>query len=156
MNRAKINNWITYLLIGMANIFFGVRLYNLIKRQAVNVLFFDQWDFLTPLFGNPTIWEMFTRQHGPHRQGLGLFVSQAVGIATNCNTRAECFGIGIILILVTIGAFLLQWRLFGKLTVWDVLIPAMTFTVMQLESVVLTPNPAHGALPIFFIIISGL
>lgn len=156
MSQTKIINWINYVLIGGATIFFAIRLYNLIKRQAVNILFFDQWDFLIPLFSNPTSWEMFTYQHGPHRQGLGLFVSSLIGQATNWNTRAECFGMGIILVLVTLGAFLLKWRLFGKLTAWDMLIPSITLSFMQLESIVLTPNPAHGALPILLVIISGL
>lgn len=156
MNRAKINNLIVYLLIGTSIVLFGFRLFDLINRHAVNILFFDQWDFLSPLFENPTAWEMFTRQHGPHRQGLGLFVSKAVGIATDWNTRAECFTIGFILILVTLLALLLKKRLFGKLTVWDVLIPSITLSFTQIEAASMNPNPAHGALPILMVVISGL
>lgn len=156
MNQPKLFQKFTYFFIFSASIFFAIQLFNLIKRQAVNILFFDQWDFLTPLFGNPTTWEMFTYQHGPHRQGLGLFYSSFIGWLTDWNTRAECFGIGFILLLVTIGAFLLKWRLFGKFTVWDILIPAITFSFMQLESIVLTPNPAHGAIPILMVIIAGI
>lgn len=156
MNRARINNWIPYLLIAASFVFFSLRMRGFIRRQAVNILFYDQWDFLTPLFGNPTAWEMFTRQHGPHRQGLGLFVSQAVGLASHWNTRAECAVIGLILVLVTIAALYLKKRLFGNLTGWDLLIPAITLTYTQIETVVLTPNPAHGALPILLVVISCL
>jgi flagellar biogenesis protein FliO len=156
MNRFKLTDWLVRFFIFGATVFFGIRLFKLINKHAVNVLFFDQWDFLTPLFKQPTMWEMFTYQHGPHRQGLGLFVSQAIGLATNWNTRAECFGMGFILVLVTIAALILKKRLFGKLTGWDVLIPSITLSFTQIEAIVLTPNPAHGALPILLTLIGGL
>src|SRR5689334_23098494 len=108
MNQAKIKSLVSYLLIGISFIYFGLQLRGFIRRHAVNVLFFDQWDFLTPLFSTPSLWEMFTRQHGPHRQGLGLFVSQAVGIATDWDTRAESLVIGFILILASVAALILK------------------------------------------------
>lgn len=156
MDQLKINNWIVRLLIIGATVFFGIRLFRLINRHAVNILFFDQWDFLIPLFRNPTAWEMFTYQHGPHRQGLGLFVSQAVGSMTNWDTRAECYAVGIILILTLFAALILKKRLFGEFSIWDVLIPSIVLSFTQIEAVVLTPNPAHGVIPILLTIISGI
>lgn len=131
-------------------------LFKLIKRHSVNILFYDQWDFSTPLFSNPTIWEMFTKQHGPHRQGIGLFVSAIIGYISNWNTRAESYFLGFILILISILALYLKKRLFGHLIAWDLLIPAIILSFTQIEALVLTPNPAHGILPLFLVIICCL
>src|SRR5687767_9566619 len=48
-----------------------LRLVVLVKENAVDLLFEDQWDLLTPLFEDSGAWAAFCLQHGPHRQGLG-------------------------------------------------------------------------------------
>lgn len=148
--------WFIYLAIGGAILFAASLLFTLINRHAVDIFFADQWDFLTPVFGNPSVWQMFTYQHGPHRQGIGLFVSQAIGMLTNWNTRTESFVIGFILFLTTFAALILKKRLFGKFTFWDLIIPFITLSFTQIETAVLTPNPAHGALPVLLIILCGI
>ena len=50
------------------------RLFALIARYSVDVLFGDQWDYLSAFFGHdPSLSELFFWQHGPHREGIGLF-----------------------------------------------------------------------------------
>ena len=41
------------------------------QQFAVNLLFWDQWDFYAPLFEAKGMFDAFRLQHGPHRQGLG-------------------------------------------------------------------------------------
>lgn len=154
MNQYKTEKLRTYAFITLAIGIFTFRLFYYINKQAVNILFFDQWDFLTPLFDNPSLIEMFTKQHGPHRQGLGLFISLAIGELTSWNTRAESFGIGVILVLSTIVFLFLKKRLSGSLNIWDILIPAIVLSPTQLEAIVLTPNPAHGAIPLLLLALS--
>lgn len=50
----------------------AVRLFALVDRHAVNILFWDQWDFFGPLFRDHNLWDIFSWQSGPHRMGIGL------------------------------------------------------------------------------------
>src|ERR1700682_6316044 len=61
-----------WLLVSIAFVFYAGRMFQLISRYAVNVFFADQWDFNdVTFFQRHSLWQMFDRQHGPHRQGLG-------------------------------------------------------------------------------------
>ena len=42
-----------------------------VRRYSVDVIFWDQWDFLEPVFRELGALAQFDWQHGPHRQGLG-------------------------------------------------------------------------------------
>ena len=43
------------------------RLFSFISRYAVNLLFYDQFAFYSPIFDNKNLWQIFSWQHGPHR-----------------------------------------------------------------------------------------
>ena len=60
-----------------------------VNRFGVNVLFFDQWDLLEPLFEGKNLWETFLWQHGPHRQGIGGVLTSLVLNATRWDTVCE-------------------------------------------------------------------
>jgi hypothetical protein len=131
----------TYLLMGAQ--FFG-----LIRQYAVNVLFMDQWDFDdATLFQHHSIWEMFRWQHGPHRQGLGALLQKLIEPWIHWNTRHEAFFIGAIIFSAAVLALLLKVRLYGTIGYSDVIIPVLFLTPLQYETLVVTPNPAHGSLP---------
>lgn len=149
-------NLLTYSFIGIVTVVYTCLLFNLINRHSVNILFWDQWDFTDALFRNPGLWEMFSHQHGPHRQGLGAFVNLAVGWATNWNMRSEAFSIGIILVLATLAALYLKYRLFDKLTPWDALIPVIGLSFIQCEIGFPNTNPGYTALPLLFVILTGI
>lgn len=145
-----------YSFIGIVTVIFAALLFNLINRHAVNVLFWDEWDFNVSLFAHPTAWEMFTFQHGPHRQGIGLFVSNLIGYVSNWNMRTEAFAIGAILVLATVAALYLKYRLFGNLTFWDALISVICLNFTQCEIAFPNTNPAYTALPLLLIMLSGI
>ncbi len=137
----------TYLLL-------GARLFALISQYAVNILYWDQWDFdEATLFQHHSLWEMFAWQHGPHRQGLGALLQKLIEPWFHWNGRSEAFGIGAIIFSAAVLALLLKIRLYGKIAHSDVIIPLLFLTPLQYETLVLIPNPAHGPLPLFMIVL---
>jgi hypothetical protein len=100
------------------------RLSGLASRYAVNIFFADQWDFdRATLFERHSLWQMFNWQHGPQRQGLGALLSAAVEPLFRWNSCAEAYLVIALVALAAVGALALKRRLYGPLTVWDVVIP---------------------------------
>jgi hypothetical protein len=133
------------------------RLFLTIHTEAVNIFYWDQWDFNDPILFDPQpLWRAFVHQHGPHRQGLGAFVGLFVGRVSHWNSRADAFSIGIIVVIASACGLWLKKRLFGSLTYSDVIIPMLFFTRVQWETFLGTTNPAHGSLPLLLIVLCGL
>ncbi|MGE5048695.1 MAG: hypothetical protein ACM3PC_09020 [Deltaproteobacteria bacterium] len=134
--------------------FFAVRLFRFIDRYAVNVLFWDQWVYLTALREHRGPWELFSWIHGPHRMGLGYLFIEAVFAASRWDDRAEAFAtFGVFLVILAL-ALLLKRRTAGPLHWTDACIPALVLTTAQFEVFIGTPNAAHGPLPLFLVVLS--
>lgn len=96
-----------------------VRWFWMIDKYSVNVLFWDQWGFYSVLFENGSLWDTFSHQHGPHRQGVGFVLARFIAELSSWDTRVESFAIGV---LVLIGALLtlgLKKKLSGKIRAID-------------------------------------
>ena len=133
------------------------RLFLTIHTEAVNIFFWDQWDFNEPILFNPQpLWQAFRHQHGGERQGLGELVGLAIGRLSHWNTRAEAFSIAVIVVVASLCALWLKKRLFGSLTYSDAIIPMLFFTRVQWETYLGTTNPAHGSLPLLLVVLYGL
>src|SRR5262249_24030138 len=103
------------ILLAVGLIGIAVRYFQFIANNAVNVLFYDQWDFLTPFFENRAdVITLFRWQHGPHREGLGLIANKVLYPLTGWDTRAEGFMIGGFLAAAMLLALRLKDRLDGK------------------------------------------
>lgn len=127
----------------------GVRFFMVISKSAVNIFFYDQWDFLTPFFRHePTIAKLFFWQHGPHREGVGLIADKFLYPLTHWNTRVDSFLIGGIIVVAMLLALHLKRKLFGAISYSDVAIPVIFLTLVQYETLLGTPNPAHAAFPL--------
>jgi hypothetical protein len=133
-----------------------VRFYRFIEERAVNLLYWDQWDYYTPLFEHKSGWELFIWQHGFHRQGLGNLLIKFLAERTGWNTRADAFAIFGILCLATIVAILMKVRLSGQLTVTDAVIPATVLSFTQYETIIGTPNESASALPLLLLLLYGI
>ena len=132
----------------------ALRLFLTIHTEAVNIFFWDQWDFNNPILFHPQpLWRAFLYQHGPERQGLGAFVGLLVGHFSDWSTRADAFSIAIIVVVASLCALWLKKRLFGSLVYTDVVIPMLFFTRVQWETYLGTTNPAHGSLPLLLIVL---
>ena len=132
-------------------IFIILRWFFLIDKYSVNMLFWDQWDFMGGLFEEKGPWELFSWQHGPHRQGVGFFLTKIVADLSGWNTRVECFMIGTVICLAAVVALLLKRRLTGSITALDVAIPLLYLSPLQFELFANTPNVSHGAMPLLLI-----
>jgi hypothetical protein len=130
----------------------GAKFFYFIYAYSVNIFYYDQWDFLTPFFqGNVDSTELFLRQHGPHRLGLGLIVLKYLYSATHWNTRSEAFLIGSCVFVAMLLAIILKRQLFGALEYSDVAIPLIFLCLTQFETFIGAPDPAYGGLPLLLI-----
>lgn len=144
----------TALAVAAVAIALGVRYFHFIWKYSVNILFFDQWDFLAPLFEEQTgIVSLFLRQHGPHREGLGLVLDRILYPATGWSARAESFMIGGAIFGAMLVALLLKRRLLSQLTYSDVVIPAIFLSLVQFETLIGTPNAAYSGIPLLLILL---
>jgi len=150
-----LTGWWVRALLGVAIALLCARLFLLIDRYSVNVLFWDQWDLFDAFFQDAGAWELFRWGHGPHRQGIAFLLTRALMDATAWNTRAEAFMIGALVVLAAALALWLRRRLFGALTPMDVAIPLLVLTPAQYGIFVQTPNASHGAAPLLLLVALG-
>ena len=145
---ARPRRWLAPLLVLLAILGSGSMFFRVISEHAVNILYYDQWDYYKPLFDGQSVWSMFPVQHGPVRQGLGGVLIGMVARSSAWNTRADSFAVGITIALALAVAFAVKRRLGNRLTAADALLPLLFFNLAQVESLVVVPNPAHGAMPL--------
>ncbi|HUB82363.1 MAG TPA: hypothetical protein VMB03_26380 [Bryobacteraceae bacterium] len=130
------------------------RLFRLVSEYAVNILFWDQWDFNdAALFSHHSVWGIFRFQHGPHRQGVGGILAALVEPWFRWNSRTEAFLVTAIVVLAGLCLLVLKYRLLGPLTWTDTAIPLLMFTPAQWESDWNTVNLAHGVLPVLLVVV---
>lgn len=125
-----------------------VRLAGLVQDDAVNVLYGDQWDFLTPLFDGKGPWACFIRQHGPHRQGLGGVLQWMIYNMSGWDVRAEAWAGVAVLTAAAATALACAYRVRGRLLAWDAVLPVIILTPLHWETLLLAPNLAHSVLPL--------
>lgn len=136
----------------------GYRFFHFIALYAVNIPYWDQWDFLSDFFpgGRPTLLRLFLHQHGPHREGVGLIADKLLYAATAWNIRAESFMIGACIFAAMLLALALKRKLAGRLRWTDAAIPLIFLTLVQWETLIGTPNPAYSAIPLLLILLYSL
>jgi hypothetical protein len=135
----------------------AVRLALTVWRYSVNLIFWDQWDFYTPLFNHDSWWRIFTWQHGPHREGIGLVLDKFVLESTRWNSRAEALFMVAALLAAALLALRLKQMLFGSpdsrgpgftgLDYIDIAVPFLFLTFAQMEALVGEANPSYSAIP---------
>jgi hypothetical protein len=142
------------LLVGLVSLLLADRFFRLISQYAVNIFFSDQWDFNdATLFQRHSLWQMFTWQHGPHRQGVGALLEKLAEPLFNWNSRTESFFVGGIIVVAALCALGLKRKLYGRLSYSDVIIPLIFLNPLQYETLFVTANFAHGPLPLLLIIL---
>jgi hypothetical protein len=123
------------------------RLVQAVERYSVNLVFWDQWDFYTPLFRHASLWQVFTWQHGPHREGIGLVLDKFVLDASRWSSRSEALFMVTALVAAAVVALLLKSQIFGGIQCGDLVIPCLFLTFAQMEVLVGEENPSYSALP---------
>jgi hypothetical protein len=142
------------LFVLLSTALVAARLFRLVNRYAVNILFWDQWDFSNAtLFQKHSLWQMFRWQHGPHRQGVGAIVSWLIEPMFRWSSRAEAFLACAIFVLAALLALYLKKRLYEPITYMDVVVPLIFLTPLEYESLFGSTNLSHGPLPILLLVI---
>lgn len=139
----------TAALIFSAGIIF--RWWYYINTYSVNLLVWDQWDLYEAFFKPHTWLEIFCWQHGPHRQGVGFFLTKIVADLSGWNTRIEAFAIGAIVFLAMVIALILKRRLINSLSWFDVAILLIFLTPLQWSIFASVPNLSHGSAPLLLL-----
>jgi hypothetical protein len=130
----------------------AVRLVLTVWRYSVNLIYWDQWDFYTALFNHASLWQIFSWQHGPHREGIGLVLDKLVLQSTRWNSRAEALFIVAALLAAALVALRLKQLLFAGMgsrnfDYTDIAIPFLFLTFAQMEALVGEANPSYSAIP---------
>ena len=146
----------TSVAIALVFVLLAGRLLRLTYRYAVNIFFWDQWVFHNAdLFQKHSLWHMFRWQFGPHRLGVGPLVSRLIEPHFEWNSRAASFLAWGILVLAAAAALWLKKRLYGHLTITDVVIPIIYLSAAQYELIFINSNLAQP-LPLLLITLYGL
>ncbi len=121
-----------------------------------NILFWDQWGIYEPLFQEGGWWQVFSHQHGPHRQGVGFLFTAGLAHLTHWDARGDA----VLTVGATIAAALLAFplaRLCGvRAGLALITVPLIFLTMRQFESWIGPSNPSHGAFPILLTVLLAL
>ena len=129
------------------------KMFLLVWRYSVNVLYQDQWDYYTPLFEGRPVSDFFLWQIGPVRQGVGFLIYKYVSELSGWDARAEGMAACGVVFAALLCAVWLKGRLFGSFAYWDVLIPLLFLTPVLAGVYTLVPNPSHGPFPLLLVVL---
>lgn len=150
----KAQSFFPLLVVTFAIIALSFRFFLIVWKYSANVFLWDQWDFLTPFFrGNPGVFELFTWQHGPHREGIGLLLDKLLYPATRWNARVDSFTVAVCIFGAMILALLLKRRLFGRFNYSDIAIPLLFLNLNQAEVLLGAPNPSYSGFPLLLMML---
>jgi hypothetical protein len=130
----------------------AARLALLVDRFAVTLPYWDQWDFLNPLFEERGWLELFTWQHGPHRQGVGGVIYGLLYPATAWSSRAEAFVAWAAIAAAAALAIVLLRRAGTTPAASDVAVPLACFSYSSYELFFGAQNLANGPLPLLLVV----
>jgi hypothetical protein len=150
-------SWLPAMVVGAVALALAGRLFLLVNRYAVNIFFSDQWEFSSAtVFERHSLWQIFTWQHGPHRQGLGGVLVKWIEPHFQFDSRLESYLIAGILVLAMLLAVWLKYRIFDGMDYYDAAIPLLLLTATQSEVILGAANLAHGSVPLLLIMLYGL
>lgn len=127
-----------------------------IDKYSTNLLLTDNWDFYKAHFQSYPLWDFFTYQHGPHRQGIGFILTKWLDDWSGWNTRVIAFAIGALIFL----AALIYWQVKRKIkpgfTGFEALIFLILLIPRQQGLFTGTTNISHGAMPVLLLALISL
>ena len=141
--------WVQAVAAAGAFLWLAARQLIFVNLHAVNVLFWDQWDFYRPMFDNQGWWDTFSRQHGPHREGLGLVLTRLLDDASGWDSRWDAFAVCVIMIgaAALAGALALRFGA-GRRPILLAAVPLLFLNTHQYEIYVGAVNLSYAAVPL--------
>ncbi len=145
--------WQPLFVLGVCLVL-AVRLFRQVSQYAVNIFFSDQWAIHeATLFQKHTLWEMFRWRYDAHRLGVGGLLAYFLEPHFHWNSRGEAFLATAIVTIAAFCALYLKSRLWGPIRLFDLAIPMIFLTPAQYESLWVTPDYAHGPLPLLLVVL---
>lgn len=141
----------SFYLILLFLFFLILRYLLLIKSYSANVLIGDQWDFFNPLFYEKSIWDIYNYLHSPHKQGIGFVIFSFIHKLSSWNLKLEVYLIFSLLTLVSFLFLFLKKKIFGKLNLFDIILPLIILSLNSFESMISVSNPSHGITPLLLL-----
>ena len=153
MEKGEYSNRWPLRIVWLITFISSLHLLFFVDLYAVNLIYHDQWGLYRPMFEEEGIIGAFLYQHGPHRQGLGGVFTYLVAQASDWSTVTESYMIASCLIFATGLLIQLKQRLFGRLSYSDAALPLIVLNLVQIETILITPNVAHSILPLVLLLI---
>lgn len=144
---------IANVLLAFVFILLTFRILYYISMYASNVPFWDQWDYFNTIFENKSYLDSFLYVHAPHRQGIGFVIDRFILETVQLDTRSSSYLIAFIYLMSSLIAVGIKNRLVGKNDLHSIIIPFFFLTIGFFETMILTPNPSHGAFPVFILLL---
>lgn len=154
--RSFLRNNSAFVLLTIASVASVIRFSWFIQTHSVNLLYTDQWALYEIFLRHPNLWELFTFQYGPHRQGIGYIITWLVAVLSGWNVRVEILTLTITHIGTLFFLLALKHKLFNKWHISDLIIPILLFSLKYFEAFTIVPNISHGVLPILLISLMAL
>lgn len=153
--REKLRSFGIPILLAGVTIGLALRLLQMVDLYAVDLLFYDQIELYEAFLDDPSAWDLFRYQHGPHRQGLPFLGTWLLARLTDWNARADAFHVLAYVVVATGLALALRRRLSGPFAWTDVAIPLLLLTPAQYGIFVHAPNASHCAGPLVLLLLMG-
>jgi hypothetical protein len=145
---APITGRVLPWIVGLIFAGLAARHLKFVNTYAINILYWDEWDFFQPLFHGEGWWATFDLQHGPHRQGVGSVLMRAMAMVSGWDSRWDALAASILMIGAA-GLGILLARRFGIPRHSLVLagVPLLYLNVHQYESFVGAVNLSYASVP---------
>lgn len=143
ITESRIFKWMA--LVGVA-VIVALWFYS-IYEYSVNVLFFDAWDFHHAFVLGYSPMQQFTAQFGPHRMGPGLVITGFLNDMSGWNSNWISMAIGIMMFLSAPVYLLVKYKLFGRITFFDLSVFVIVLSLVQFEVFTISPFMSHSAVP---------
>ena len=153
---SRLLRWTLFLAGASFFVFLAWRQHRFVDHYAVNMMFWDQWDFYTPFFNDQDSWAIFTRQHGPHRQGAGFLVAHVVAELGRWNSRWDAFTVSFTLMAAALAGLNVAMKCGCPVWLSLPLIGLIFFNLRQYEGFVGASNLSHGAFPLLLFMLYAL
>lgn len=129
-----------------------LRLFYYVFEYSVNIPYWDQWDYFNTIFREESYWNSFLYIHAPHRQGIGFVIDRFFLELYNLDTRTSSVLIVFTFLFSCIIAMRINFIAFdGRFPAHNILIFLIFLSIGFYESILIVPNPSHGAFPLFLI-----
>lgn len=150
--KQRTRNWVPPLL-ALVFCLLALRLFWFLDRYAVDLFFYDQWNYLKTALADASLWEGLWTPIGPHRLGLAYPLYKFTLVLGDYNNVYLVYLVGGLAVLNSLLFLGLKRSIQGAYYLSDVFIPLIFFDLNQHALYFTNPNIAIHQLPFTFLIL---